>query len=139
MSRVRPAWCVVTRDISARPDDGGFSIVEALVALAVFAMAGVGLVQLQTYSLSTLIRVERNALALMVAQNQLVAALSATKAPDLGASQGETRNAGRTWRWQMRVIPTEDAALRRISVSVAEYPAVFPPVSVHAFRASGPE
>ncbi len=139
MARGGRAWCVVTEDLARRSRDGGFSIVEALVALAVFAMAGVGLVQLQTHSLSTLTRVERNALALMVAQNQLVAAIGATAAPDLGASQGETMNAGRTWRWQMRVAPTEDAAIRRIDVSVVEQPAVAPPVVVHAFRAAGPD
>ncbi|MDX2235198.1 MAG: type II secretion system minor pseudopilin GspI [Hyphomonadaceae bacterium] len=114
--------------------EAGFSVVEALVALAVFALAGVGLVQLQTHSLQTLTRVESHALAHMVAQNRLVEAMAAQTPPEPGESTGEVENAGRVWTWRLRVVPTEDAAVRRLTVTVTESGAAAPPVAVHAFH-----
>lgn len=98
--------------------DAGFSMVEALVALAVFALAGVGLVQLQAQSLRTLSIAEGRALADMVAQNALVDAAARLEAPVLGAGETEIENAGRDWTLRTIVAPTPDAAIRRISVEV---------------------
>ena len=119
------------------PDDAGFSIIEALVALAVFALAGVGLVQLQTHSLTTLTRVETHALAMMVAQNRLVDAIASLEAPALGVSSGETEIGGRAWRWRMTVEVTDDVSIRRVTVTASDVRPGGVPVALHAFRASG--
>ena len=100
--------------------DAGFSVVEALVALGVFALAGVALIQLQAHSVQTLTRVERTALASIAAQNKLIEVVtSRTRAP-IGDSAGNVELAGRTWLWRMRVAATSDASTRRVTIGVSE-------------------
>jgi general secretion pathway protein I len=98
--------------------DAGMSIVEALVALAVFAMAGVGLIELQAQSLRTLSSVEQRALGDIVAQNHLVGLLANRAPPAPGEQRGQDTLAGRDWRWRVRVAPTADANVLRIDVEV---------------------
>jgi len=100
--------------------EAGFSIVEAMVALAVFAMAGVALVQLQTHSLQTFTDVERRALADTLAQNELVELAAAREAPPLGAREQEIEFAGRSWRLQTNVEQTSDPAAWRAVVVVLD-------------------
>lgn len=102
------------------PADSGFSIVEAMVALAVFAMAGVGLVQLQAQSLRTLSTVETQALASAVAQNELVEIAAARTPPDLGVRTGESAFGGRRWSWSVEVQPAPDPGSSRVSVVVTD-------------------
>ena len=126
------------KPMSRAPSEAGFSLVEALVALAVFAMAGVGLVQLQTHSLQTLSRVETRALAELVAQNALVDIMAARDKPGLGARSDELRFAGRDWRVSIAVTATPDPVMRRVSVAAREAGAQAPPVETHAFIAVAP-
>lgn len=119
--------------------DSGFTLVEALVALGVFAMAGVGLVQLQTHSLRTLVAVETRALAETLAHNILVETVAADSAPALGARALERRFAGRDWQVTVDVAATPDPAARRISVAAREAGAAAPAVQTHAFIATSPE
>jgi general secretion pathway protein I len=90
-----------------RRAEAGFSVVEAMVALAVFALAGVGLVQVQTHSLGALSQTETQAFASIVAQNVLIDAASATAPPDLGAREGTTALAGQVWTWRLKVERSE--------------------------------
>jgi general secretion pathway protein I len=106
---------------NARADrEAGFSVVEALVALAVFALAGVALIQLQAHSVQTLTRAERVALAGIAAQNKLIEVVASRDRAPIGESGGEVELAGRAWRWRMRVAATADAATRRVTVTVSE-------------------
>jgi general secretion pathway protein I len=119
--------------------DSGFSLVEALVALFVFALAGVAVVQLQTYSLQSFTRVERQALGGIVAQNKLTEAVAAAQAPDLGTTQGVEALGGRSWGWRMLVSPTADPATRRIDVEVGDVQARLPAAKARGFvTVSGP-
>ncbi|MGE3248964.1 MAG: type II secretion system minor pseudopilin GspI [Hyphomonadaceae bacterium] len=115
--------------------DSGFSIVEALVALAVFASAGVGLIALQTQSARTLTRVETRALGAIVAQNTLTETLASGTALSLGTSEGETALAGRAWRWRLVREATQDAGTLRVSVVVTLDGA--PAAEAHGFAARG--
>lgn len=105
--------------MSNAPNDAGFSLVEALVALAVFAMAGVGLVQLQSHSLSTFQRVETRALADIIAQNELTEIISARAQRPVGAGEKQVRFAGRDWRVEVTIVATPSPQTRRAVVVVA--------------------
>jgi general secretion pathway protein I len=111
----------------------GFSVVEALVALFVFAMAGVALIQMQAHSLRTFTDVERRALAAVVAQNALVEAAAGLQAPDLGGRDSEVELAGRQWRAHVEVEATPDAAMRRVTALVRERADAAPVAQVMAF------
>ncbi|MBL8549598.1 MAG: type II secretion system minor pseudopilin GspI [Hyphomonadaceae bacterium] len=103
------------------------------MALFVFALAGVALVQMQTFSLMTFARVETHALAGIVAQNRLTEAVAATAPPDLGTSAGEETMGGRTWRWRMVVSPTTEAEVRRVDVEVRDAAAPAQAVNARGF------
>ncbi len=98
--------------------DAGYSIVEALVALFVFALAAVGLVQLQASSISAFTHVEQRTLAGLVAQNELTEAMAATMPPVIGVREGEAEMAGRAWRWRATTEATADPTTRRVTVRV---------------------
>jgi general secretion pathway protein I len=108
-------------------------LVETLVALFVFALAGVAVVQLQTYSLATFARVETQTLGGIVAQNRLTETIAGRDAPDLGVREGETELGGRRWRWRMEVAATDDPATRRIDVDVADAAADAPAARARGF------
>lgn len=112
--------------------DAGFSLVEALVALAVFALAGVGLIQLQAQSLNTLAQVETRALADIVAQNQIVQTLAGADTA-LGERSGRTRLANRDWQYEVSIAPTTDARTWRVEVTVRESESERPVARAHAF------
>lgn len=119
------------------PNDAGFSLVEALVALAVFAMAGVALVQMQSHSLSAFSRVETRALADLAAQNRLTEIVSSRARPGVGTREEVVAFAGRDWRLGVTIAATPDAQTRRVSVEVG--PPNGTPVAVaHAFIAGAP-
>lgn len=110
----------------------GFSLVEALVALAVFAMAGVALVQMQSQSLSAFSRVETRALADLAAQNRLTEIVASRERPGVGAREEDVEFAGRAWRMSVAIADTSDAQTRRASVSVG--PVGAPPIATaHGF------
>lgn len=120
--------------MSRVPTDSGFSLVEALVALAVFAMAGVALVQLQSQSLNTFARVETRALADIVAQNHLTQIVAARSAPPIGFREEDLSFAGRAWTMNVDVAAASAPNTRRVSVRVADSSGA-DVVTVHAFVA----
>lgn len=97
----------------------GFTLLETLVALGVFALAAMALFRLAGLSLSTAARIDERALAAMVAANRLIDAQTAPRAPALGLSRGVERNGGLDWSWVMRVEPAPDPRMVRIDVRVA--------------------
>lgn len=121
------------RSMSNKSNDAGFSLVEALVALAVFAMAGVALVQLQTHSLGAFSRVETRTLADLVAQNELTRIVAARDKPDVSQRDESTTFAGRAWAVSVAVAATPDPLIRRASVLVRAEDAREPAAIAHAF------
>ncbi len=113
--------------MSHASNESGFSLVEALVALAVFAMAGVGLVQLQSHSISTFQRVETRALADVIAQNQLTELVSTQAQRPVGSREQTLNFAGRQWRVKIEIVETPSPRTRRAVVEVG--PADRRPVS----------
>lgn len=121
--------------MSRLQSDSGFSLVEALVALAVFAMAGVALVGLQTQSLHSFSRVETRALADLAAQNRLTQIIASRAHPAVGVQQEELQFAGRAWRMEIRVVAAPGGEMNRITVAVGA-PRAEPSAVVHGFIAT---
>jgi general secretion pathway protein I len=97
----------------------GFTLVEVLVALAIFSLAAMALLRLQGAALATTARLDDKAMAAIVAQNRAVEVQVAPLAPAFGASAGSETNAGRQWRWTQDVQRTPDPRLQRIEIKVA--------------------
>ena len=94
-------------------DEGGFSLIEALVALAVLAIATVGLVGAVEQHIDSTRAMERRAAALWVAENRL-AELS------LGAAgPQEVPMLGERWRVAVARQGTDDPEIARVWVTVS--------------------
>lgn len=119
------------------PANAGFTIVETLVALFVFALAGVALITMQTQSVTALSRVETRALANLAAENNLIDAMAKRSALELGTRTGEIELAGRDWEWSLEVARTDDPTTLRLKSAVVEPGANAPEVSVTAYAIAG--
>jgi general secretion pathway protein I len=128
-----------SRSIDLGRPDAGLSLIEALAALAVFALVGVGLVQLQAQSLRALSQAETRALAELAANNALTQTLAARAPIATGAQQQTLTLAGRSWRVQVEATPMADAASLRLTATVWAGTDQTPAAQVHAFaRAQAP-
>jgi len=98
--------------------DGGFTLIEMMVALAVFSLAALALIRLESQTIRTTATLDDMMVAQMVARNVAVEALSDAQPPTNGTSTGSEQNGGRTWTWTRIVQPLGDQGALRISVDV---------------------
>ncbi|GAK33151.1 type II secretion system protein GspI [Iodidimonas nitroreducens] len=96
----------------------GFTLIEVMVALGVFALAVLALLSAQTQSLVTSGGVRDRALAQIVAENQMVLWMSQPQLSGPGIDQGRIEEAGMLWIWTGRIIATADPAISRIEIDV---------------------
>lgn len=98
---------------------GGFTLIEMLVALAVFSLAAMALLNLSGESTRSAQRVETRTLGGMVAEN---VAVEAAVAPALGEGENSSVSdlGGRRWAWSRAVTATADPDLLRIEVRVRD-------------------
>ncbi|WP_263144224.1 type II secretion system minor pseudopilin GspI [Pseudomonas sp. RIT-PI-AD] len=100
----------------------GFTLLEVLVALAIFALVAASVLTASTSSLKNAARLEDKTLAMWVADNQLSEMQLADPPPGDGREQGELDYAGRRWQWQTQTEATSDPDMRRVQVWVALRP-----------------
>ncbi|WP_082457001.1 type II secretion system minor pseudopilin GspI [Sphingomonas sp. Leaf23] len=95
--------------------ESGFSLIEAMVALAVLAIATVGLIGAVEQHIDSTRGVERRAIAMWVAENRLADLEVGTPEAD-----GETVDMlGRNWSVTVNRTATSDPALDRVTITVA--------------------
>lgn len=97
----------------------GFTLLELLVAMAIFATAGLAIMQTSSAHIRAVSQLEELTFAGYVANNQLQLAMLDPKWPPKEQSQGEVEMANRKWLWQQQVSKPGDEDLRLISVSVS--------------------
>lgn len=97
----------------------GFTLLEILVAMAIFATAGLAIMQTSSAHIRALSQLEELTFAGYVANNQLQLAMLDTQWPPKEQSTGEVEMANRKWLWQQQVSKPGDEDLRLISVSVS--------------------
>jgi general secretion pathway protein I len=96
----------------------GFTLVEVLVALAIFAVALTAALRACTVATDTALGFRQRLLAGWVAENRL-AEYGLGLAPELGERTGTARQGGIGFAWRERVSAIEETALRRIDVDVS--------------------
>lgn len=96
----------------------GFTLIEVMLAMAIFAIAGVALLGSAQNSLRTLTQLEQKTIANWVVSNQLVEASLDTSWPPKNNKTGQVELAGIEWFWQQKVIKTTDKNMRAIVIEV---------------------
>ena len=103
---------------SAMGRQDGFTLIEMLVALAVFSLAALALLRLEGATVSTTALLQEQALAQIVARNLAVEALTDPQPPAFGATRGEAVNAGSKWRWVRVVGRSPEPRIQQIRIEV---------------------
>ena len=96
----------------------GFTLIEVMLAMAVFAVAGVALLGVADNNYRHISLLEEKMLANWVVSNQLVELSLATTWPPKNNRKGNVDMAGRTWYWQQKVIKTDNNLLRQVIMEV---------------------
>lgn len=91
--------------------DKGFTLIELLVALAVFSLAALALIRLDSSSVRTSASLDTRLLARISLDNALAELLSDPAPPPLGQSRVTLENAGRRWILT-REVARHEAGLR---------------------------
>lgn len=98
----------------------GFTLLEMLVALAVFSIAALALLNLNSVTITNTAQVEERTLGQIVARNVAVEALTDPAPPPQGTETGEEVNGGRGWRWTRIVGESPEARILQIDISVLD-------------------
>ncbi|MGQ4658972.1 type II secretion system minor pseudopilin GspI [Lysobacter sp. F6437] len=96
----------------------GFSLIELLVALAVFSLVALALLNLAGENTRTAVVIEERVLAGVVADNRAIEAILATPSELTAQSAGNESAGDRDWRWTRTVSPTDMAEIVRVDVTV---------------------
>ncbi|HTU12264.1 MAG TPA: type II secretion system minor pseudopilin GspI [Allosphingosinicella sp.] len=100
------------------PAENGFTLIEMLVALAIFSLAALALLRLGGATATNSASLSDQAIAQIVARNLAVETLTDPQPPAFGASQGDAVNAGRRWRWTRTVSRSPEARIQQIEILV---------------------
>lgn len=101
------------------PPQNGFTLLEIMVALAIFSLAALAMVRLQGYSVRSTAVLGDSGMAWQVARNIAVEKLSDPAPPVIGDESGEEVNGGQNWTWTVKTQQTDDARLLRMDIVVA--------------------
>lgn len=104
--------------MSSRED--GFTLLEMLVALAVFGLAALALLRLDAVAVGTTADLAARAAADLVAQNEAALIETDPAPPTLGSSTRLVDNGGRRFSVQQQASPTADRRLVRVDLRVTE-------------------
>ncbi len=96
----------------------GFTLLEVLVALSIVSFAVIAHLSLQTENVRTVMALEEQALAQIVAENTLAEALGFVEDPVIGVLVGEETLGDRSWVWRRTTRATDNAQIVRIEITV---------------------
>ena len=99
---------------------GGFTLIEILVALAVFSLAAMALVRLESATIRGASILDDTLVAQMVARNVAIDAVTEAQPPTAGTVTGAETNGGRNWAWRRTVRAMGGSQVMRIDVTVAD-------------------
>lgn len=98
----------------------GFTLIEMMVALAVFSLAAMALIRLEGATIRGAALLDSTMIAQIVARNVAIEAVSDARPPAIGIARGVEHNGGRAWAWTRTTAPTGASRILRIDVGVAD-------------------
>ncbi|GAB3000500.1 type II secretion system minor pseudopilin GspI [Psychrosphaera aestuarii] len=110
----------IKRILHVKSKMSGFTLVEMLLALAIFAYASASILSVISQSANNVGQLQQMTFASWVAQNRLVELQVEKNWPPKQNQKGEAKMAGVTWFWRQTVVETADSKMRSVTVSVYE-------------------
>jgi general secretion pathway protein I len=96
----------------------GFTLIEMLVALAIFSLAALALLRLEGATVANTARLDGQAVAQIVARNIAVEAITDPIPPTLGQTSGVAANGGRNWSWTRIAARSPEPRIQMITIAV---------------------
>lgn len=100
-----------------RSTNSGFTLIEVLVAMAIFAVSAMAVLNATAQNINTLRILEEKTLASIVADNQMVLLLL-NNTVSASEKNGSSEMGGRDWFWTIKPVDTTDGMLRALDVIV---------------------
>nr|VFK58342.1 MAG: general secretion pathway protein I [Candidatus Kentron sp. TUN]VFK64360.1 MAG: general secretion pathway protein I [Candidatus Kentron sp. TUN]VFK67281.1 MAG: general secretion pathway protein I [Candidatus Kentron sp. TUN] len=108
--------------------DGGFTLIEVLVALGILTIVLGALIKGLAENTRNAAYLQDRMIAHWIAANTVTEIQLREDWPFPGTEQGSTTMAGREWYWTSRIAETDDPNLRRIHMEVSRHDDVEGPV-----------
>ncbi len=100
------------------PAESGMTLIEVMVALAVFALAALSVVTVASEHLRSIAYLEQKNIAIWVANNHLSEVELMGELPGYGIKKGKVEYAGSTWYWEQNTVKTADPDFRSINIRI---------------------
>lgn len=101
-----------------RSAEHGFTLIEMLVALAIFSLAALALLRLGGATATNSALLADQAMAQIVADNLAAEVITDPVPPAFGSLTGEADNGGRRWAWTRNVARSPEARVQQIEIVV---------------------
>ena len=108
----------------------GFTLLELLIAIAIFALAGVAVMRATSEHILSISKMTDLTLAGYVAENELALAKLDPRWPPELKREGESLMGHQRWRWVIESLETEDPDFRMLRIKVAPQEENRPSVTV---------
>lgn len=102
-----------------RNSQGGFTLLEIVIALGILAIALTAAVKGITAHVSNATHLKERTLAHWVAMNKIAETQIDGSWPSLGKTTGTTEMAGLEWHWQLNITESLDEEIRQLDVTVS--------------------
>jgi len=96
----------------------GFTLIEVMLAMAIFSIAGIALLSAADNNIRNLSHLENKVLANWVASNQLIAVTLDKTWPPKHNKKGKVEMAGQEWFWLQKVVKTENKNMRSVVIEI---------------------
>lgn len=106
--------------IGKSDQEAGFTLLEMLVALAIFSLAALALIRLQAFATRNAAEIELRVTAQSVVRNRAVEILTAPQPPTLGNSSGNEQNGGIAWTWQQNAELAEGGRFVQVAITASD-------------------
>lgn len=98
----------------------GFTLIEVMVAIAIFAMAALAAVSAASGHLNSLSTIQQRTFAQYVAANRLTELNLATTWPIKDNQRGSERQGGVEWQWRQQVVKTVTPNVVAVTIEVTQ-------------------
>ncbi len=122
---------------AAERGEAGFTLIEMLVALAIFSLAALALLRLEGAIVANTARLQDQAMAQIVARNIAVEALTDPVPPAFGRESGQAMNSGRSWSWTRETRRSPEPRIQQIEI-IVQSPRGGPGAHLTLFRKAAP-